>query len=48
MSVTAAASYLGGPLPGFITFNGTAFQLNPLKGIDSGSYEIKVNLYDGF
>ncbi len=47
-TTTASASYLGGVLPGFMSFNGTAFNLMPIKGVDEGSYEIKVLLNDGF
>ena len=46
--VTATASYLNGPLPGFMGFNGTAMSLQPVKGIDGGTFEIKVVLNDGF
>jgi len=28
--VTASASYLGGAIPGFMAFNGTAFNLMPI------------------
>lgn len=46
--VTATASYLNGPLPAFMGFNGTAISLQPVKGIDGGTFEIKVVLNDGF
>jgi hypothetical protein len=46
--VTATASYLNGPLPGFMVFTGTAISLQPMKGVDGGAYEIKVVLNDGF
>lgn len=38
--VTATATYLNGPLPGFMSFNGTAIYLQPVKGIDGGIFEI--------
>jgi hypothetical protein len=46
--VTATASYLNGALPGFMGFNGTAISLQPVKGTDGGTFEIKVVLNDGF
>jgi len=46
--VTATASYLNGPLQGFMGFNGTAISLQPVKGVDGGTFEIKVVLNDGF
>lgn len=46
--MTATASYLNGPLPGFMGFTGTAISLQPVKGIDGGIFEIKVVLNDGF
>jgi hypothetical protein len=46
--VTATSTYLNGPLPGFMSFSGTAISLQPVKGIDGGTYEIKVVLNDGF
>jgi hypothetical protein len=46
--VTASATYLNSPLPGFMVFTGTAISLQPVKGVDGGTYEIKVVLNDGF
>jgi hypothetical protein len=46
--VTATPSYLDGPLPSFMSFTGTAINLQPVKGVDGGIYGIKVVLNDGF
>ena len=40
LPVSATCSYQGGSLPSFIVFNGTAFELKPLKGVDIGTFEI--------
>jgi hypothetical protein len=46
--VIATSTYLNGPLPGFMSFSGTEISLQPVKGVDGGTYEIKVVLNDGF
>jgi hypothetical protein len=47
-ALSATASWNGGLLPGFMSFDGVKFIFEPVKGVDQGSFYIQVILNDGY